>query len=192
MKTCPHCKLSHFEISQRCECGFNFITSTFEPAATTYRQSKHHQPNQYKPMMAFLIAPMAGPLGASFGYIIIDAIFSSPPNQSSAFMYLAITLGLYWLATPIIYIFSILLGIPLYLFLKCIRSINKSSILIGWSLVGTLSSIILFSNKWVQANKTDISSVSATVFPYALGGLFIGFLFWEIISRTMEEKSAKP
>ncbi|MEJ2453124.1 MAG: hypothetical protein P8103_03070 [Candidatus Thiodiazotropha sp.] len=92
---------------------------------------------------------------------------------------------LYLFATPFVYIFSFLLGLPFFLLLHSTLGLSKWRLIVGWAMVGVLSIFCLTG--FTIPNRV----VEALIFPpFALGGAAVGFAFWWILSTDPEQQSA--
>ncbi len=158
------------------------VSQRFSADTTSYRK---------RIFFAFLIAPLAGPLGIYLGLIPLLPEIGHPAGLLGALPFV------YLFAAPVVYFFSILLGGPLFWLLHTLRWITRNRLLAGWTLIGVLSFIALTGFSLPRS-----VGELPFLFPFALGGAAVGFLFWRILSsdpqdpwwirhhRTLEEKAS--
>ncbi len=126
-------------------------------------------------LRAFLTAPLAGPLGLFSGFV-----FQIPLRGIGDLFELLLLLYLF--TTPVIYFFSILLGIPLYLLLRSLGGLNRGLLMAGWALIGDLSILIVSGGKIPESADQYLILI-----PFALGGCAVGYLFWRVINPGRED-----
>ncbi len=179
MKTCPRCNHENYEIVHRSECGFNFKTGTMgRPSGFSPDLSVNIRAHK-APALAFLIAPMAGPLGIFIGYCLVDAILRTEPYQSENLWTIGLLPFFYCFAAPVVYLFSLLFGLPMYLLLKWRKWLNRTNLVTGWAVVGMLSNLTISSNHIQRTGEISFPHL----IPYAIGGGFVGLIFWKILSQ---------
>jgi hypothetical protein len=84
---------------------------------------------------------------------------------------------IYAFATPVVYFFSIVLGLPFYLLLGTTLGITKPGLIIGWAVVGMVSQFC-----FTGFDLPDRVGEMLHYIPFALGGAAVGFVFWHILS----------
>lgn len=106
---------------------------------TIHNKSQAQQVTSPRPsriFLAFLIAPLAGPLGI---YIGMAPILFHTAN----ILALVGALPFFYLfAGPVVYFFSILLGLPFFLLLHLTWGVSRNSLIVGWAVVGVISMIL--------------------------------------------------
>jgi hypothetical protein len=122
-------------------------------------------------LLAFLLAPLAGPLGISIGIALPIAVENSNPLLLIGALPL-----IYIIAAPVVYFFSIILGLPFFLMLHLSLGLSRTGLIIGWAAVGVISMMCLSGFNFLDS-MADI----LIYLPFALGGGAIGFLFWLIL-----------
>lgn len=133
------------------------------------------QTKSKRAIVAFFIAPLAGPLGLFSGFA-----FQIPlGNIGDLFKLLLL---LYLVTTPVIYFFSTVLGIPLYLLLRSLGRLNRRLLMAGWALIGDLSLLIVSGGKIPESPGQNLILI-----PFALGGCAVGYLFWLVINGGMRD-----
>ena len=126
-------------------------------------------------ILAFLIAPLGGPLGLYCVYL-----FQLPLRGIGDS--LGLLLVLYLFTTPFIYFFSLILGIPFYLLLRSLNALNRNLLIAGWALIGDLSLLIFSGGRLPERADGYLVLV-----PFAVGGCAVGLLFWLVIKRGMQD-----
>ncbi len=135
-------------------------------------QASLASPQPKRVLLAFLLAPLAGPLGIAISMALPLMISDPDPSKLVVFMLL-----IYAFATPVVYFFSIVLGIPFYLLLRATLGLTKPGLIIGWAVVGMVSQFC-FSG----FDLPDRGGEILHYLPFAIGGAAIGFFFWRILS----------
>jgi hypothetical protein len=124
-------------------------------------------PQPKRLLLAFLLAPLAGPLGISIGMTVPLVIESGNPVILLGSMPL-----IYVIATPFVYIFSIVLGLPFFLLLHLTLGLTKPGLIIGWAAVGMISAFC-----FTGFNIPDRAGEMLFYLPFALGGAAVDFAF---------------
>jgi hypothetical protein len=89
-------------------------------------------------------------------------------------------------ATPVVYFFSIVLGLPFYLLLRSTLGLTKPGLIIGWAVVGMVSQFC-FSGFDLPGQVGDV----LLYLPFALGGAAEGGAFWGILYNTTERNQTQ-
>ncbi len=122
-------------------------------------------------LIAFLSAPLAGPLGIYIGMAVLHGEIGHPGA-------LLVVLPFFYLfAAPVVYAFSFLLGVPFYLLLHSLLGLTRNRLIAGWMLIGPLS-LILLSRTFIPKTAQELT----TLFPFVLGGAAVGYTFWRVLS----------
>ena len=135
-------------------------------------------PTIKRSLLAFLVAPLAGPLGIYCGTVLLSPSLNVQSLASGLLFF-------YIFATPFVYFFSILLGAPFYLLLRYFHAISRNRLIFGWTLIGVVSVMILITGPTFH-NGQDLSMI----LPFGLGGAGVGFVFWRILSRRRRDQAA--
>lgn len=129
-------------------------------------------PKPKRLLLAFLLAPLAGPLGISIGMSVPLVFESGDP---------AMLLGgiplISVIATPFVYFFSIVVGLPFFLLLHLTLGLSKLKLILTWAVVGMLSLACLTGFQFTR-RPDDL----LIYLPFALGGAMEGYTFWAILS----------
>ncbi len=131
------------------------------------------RPRPRRAALAFLLAPLAGAPGI-FCWILFSASNASLPSVFAAFLFFSL------IATPVVYFFSILLGVPFYLVLHGLRGVTRNRLVIGWSVIGVVSQLIFSGG---QIPRVSQGQAALILFQFAVGGAAVGLVFWWILSR---------
>jgi hypothetical protein len=129
-------------------------------------------------MLAFMLAPLAGPLGIAMS-VAVPFMISNP----NPFELIGLILLIYVFATPVVYFFSIVLGLPFYLLLRSTLGLSEPGLIIGWAGIGMASAFCFFG-----FDLPDRLGEILLYLPFALGGAAVGFVFWHILCANDELK----
>jgi hypothetical protein len=138
-------------------------------------------PRPKRLLLAFLIAPLAGSLGISIGMSLPLLIESGDPAMLLGGIPLITVI-----ATPFVYFFSIVLGLPFFLLLHLSLGLSRLGLTVGWAVVGMLSFICLAG--FSLPNRAEEVLL---LFPFALGGAAVGYAFWAILTAK-PNRPAEP
>lgn len=142
---------------------------------TVFPQASLATPQPKRLLLAFLLAPLAGPLGIAMGMGIPFMVNNPDPFELMGFILLV-----YVFATPFVYFFSMVLGLPFYLLLRSTLGLTKPGLIIGWAGVG-MASAFCFSGFDLPNRVGEI----LLYLPFALGGAAVGFVFWRILCANI-------
>lgn len=148
---------------------------------TASPQTSLASPQPKRVLLAFLLAPLAGPLGIAMGMGVPVMISNPDPIGLIGFVLLV-----YVFATPVVYFFSIVLGLPFYLLLGSTLGLTKAGLIIGWAGVG-MASIFCF----LGFDLPDRVGEMLLYLPFALGGAAVGLVFWRILCANDELKQSQ-
>jgi len=143
---------------------------------TNCETSLPHQairPRPRRVALAFLLAPLAGAPGI-FCWMLFFVFSGNPLGVLAGFLFVSL------IATPVVYFFSILLGVPFYLALHGLRGVTRNRLVVGWSVIGVVSQLI-FSGGHIP--RISQAQEALSLFPFAVGGAAVGLVFWWILSR---------
>lgn len=129
-------------------------------------------PKPKRLLLAFLLAPLAGPLGISIGFSVPLAFESSDPAMLLGGIPLVSVI-----ATPFVYFFSIVVGLPFFLLLHLTLGLSRLKLIITWAVVGMLSFGCLTGFQFSRRPEDLLIYL-----PFALGGAVEGYAFWAILS----------
>lgn len=129
-------------------------------------------PRPKRLLLAFLLAPLAGSLGISIGIAVPWSIASGEPT-----MMLSGLAPIYIIATPFVYFFSIVLGLPFFLILHLTQGLSRPGLIVGWTMVGMVSLFCL-----TGFDLPERAAEMLLYLPFALGGAAVGYVFWAILS----------
>ncbi len=127
---------------------------------------------------AFLVAPLAGPLGIHIGMALFLFRTGDMVALISALPFI------YVFAGPVVYVFSLLLGLPFFLLLHYTWGVTRNTLIVGWAVIGVVS-FMLLTSQFIPRSLHDI----LLLFPFALGGACVGFLFYRVLSSDQENRS---
>jgi hypothetical protein len=137
-------------------------------------------PRPKRVFLAFLLAPLAGPLGILLGiapYFILNGdIFGIIGALPFSYIFTG----------PFVYFFSILLGLPFFLLLRYTGGVTRKALIGGWAVIGVVS-FMLLTGQFIPRSLHDI----LFLIPFALGGAGVGFVFYRVLSSDQENRSNK-
>lgn len=128
-------------------------------------------PRPKRLLLAFLVAPLAGPLGIAIGMVVPMAI-----QRGEVIFLLGGIPIVYLFATPVVYFFSFLLGLPAFLILHLSLGLSRAGLMATWTVVAILSLMCLS-----DFNVPDSVDEALLCIPFALGGAAVGYVFWWIL-----------
>jgi hypothetical protein len=129
-------------------------------------------PQPKRVLLAFLLAPLAGPLGISIGISLPMAV-----ENGSPMMLIGAAPLICLIATPVVYVFSIILGLPFFLLLHLSLGLSRAGLVLGWAAVGVIS-LMCLSGFTLPESRSD----ALIYLPFAMGGAAVGLSFWGILT----------
>ena len=129
-------------------------------------------PQPKRLLLAFLLAPLAGPVGISIGMGMSWFIESGEPMLLLSGFPL-----IYIIATPFVYFFSIVIGLPAFLLLHLSLGLSGLKLIVVWAVVGMVS-LFCLTGFQLPNRAQDL----LFYMPFALGGAAVGYSFWVILS----------
>ena len=139
-------------------------------------------PRPKRLLLAFLLAPLAGPVGISIGMAVPWVIESGNP------MFLLSGLPLiYIIATPFVYFFSIVVGLPAFLLLHLSLGLSRPKLIVVWAVVGMVS-LFCLTGFQLPGRAQDL----LLYMPFALGGAAVGYAFWVILTAPTRGAGQRP